>query len=624
VSTSPGPETDDSQPPAGDVVTPTDVEQAFSDADRTASNSDRLAADSDQRASDRDQATADRDHDGAVDLTAADQRAYEASREQRDAATAERLESQVDRGTTARERELTGRYRAVLDVGPNGVVAIDSSGRIVFLNEPLARMFGYTHEELLDRPLEWLLPASSRAGHVGYRTGYVADPEARQMAVDQELAGRRKDGSEFPIEVSLSPIETDHGVQVFATVVDVTDRMAAESHRLHTQKLESIGRLTGGIAHDFNNMLFAIRGYAELLAQDFAPDRIDHLVPEEVRAAVQEITRAADRAAALTAQLLAFTRQQVVAPTVVDLDAAITHLIPMLHQLVAPLIDVRLALGSDGGRILADPGWTDQIVMNLVVNARDAMPGGGIVRIETARVDGASVRQKVGPAAVAEAYIAMSVADVGIGMDEATQKRVFEPFFTTKPIGKGTGLGLATTYGIVRQAGGHISVVSEPGIGSTFTLYFPLVDAVSHPEPPQRPPARATSVGRVLVVDDEAAVREVTTRLLKTAGWDVVAVPDSVRGIEVASTGEPFAVVVTDVVMPGMSGLALADQLLDAHPGTGVVLMSGFVESTLELAPLLAKGAIFVPKPVSGERLIDAVGRAAGRAPAAADSDPAD
>jgi two-component system cell cycle sensor histidine kinase/response regulator CckA len=415
-----------------------------------------------------------------------------------------------------------------------------------------------------------------------------------------------------------SPVETADGLQVFATVVDITARKAAENQLLQAQKLESIGRLAGGIAHDFNNMLFAIRGYAELLTQDLTAMGRDRVDPESMLLSVNAIPQAAERATALTAQLLAFGRQQMVTMTVLDLNAAVTTVEPMLNQLIGENVRLVLKLDPETCHIRADKGQIDQIVVNLVVNARDAMPGGGTVTIETGHV----VFEEpyvIGHVAVTQgAYAVLTVSDTGLGMDLATREHLFEPFFTTKDVGKGTGLGLATTYGIVHQAGGNIWLYSEPGQGSTFKLYFPSADGPVVEEQAAMPATPPVGSGTVLVVEDEPWVRDMTTQILERSGYAVRAVADGAEAIALARTAEPFDVLVTDVIMPNMSGIELAERMMDRYPGIGVILLSGYTAETLDLERLTARGAAFVPKPVTPNRLVQAVHQSVASSRAAA------
>jgi PAS domain S-box-containing protein len=451
------------------------AEQAFSDADQTASAADQLSADSDQRSSDRDQAAADREHDAGVDLSAADERAYDSSRDARGAATGQRLANQVERTHTTRDREATGQFRAVLDAGPNGVVATAADGRIVYANAHLERMFGYEVGGLVGQPIECLVADSMEQGTAERRRTFLDEPVPREMGLGHDFIGRRRDGSEFPVDVSLTPIETNDGPQVFATVVDITARKRAESRLLHARKLESIGRLAAGIAHDFNNMLFAIQGYANILTEDLGGVRRDDVDLGDAITSVNGISLAAERASNLTAQLLAFSRHQVVAAADIDLNAAIRTIEPLIRQVIGKQIRLRLVLGGPGALIHADPGWIDQIVVNLVVNARDAMPDGGKVLIETGLLELGEAHLIADVEVQPGSYVFVTVTDTGSGIDPDARELIFEPYFTTKEFGKGTGLGLATTHGIVSQAGGYILVTSEPDEGASFQLLFPRV-----------------------------------------------------------------------------------------------------------------------------------------------------
>ena len=497
---------------------------------------------------------------------------------------------------------------AVLEASPNPIVAVDQAGRISYVNPQVENTFGYPRDELLGQPVEILLPPSASARHVAHRDGFLARPYVRPMGIGMDLAGRRKDGSEFPIDVSLFPVDTPDGPRVFATIFDITARKSAENQLLQARKLESIGRLAGGIAHDFNNMLFAIKGYAELLAEDLAPANRVHLDPDEALSNVEAISAAATRAASLTAQLLAFSRQQVVRSEVLELNAAIEAVEPMLRRLIGENLVLVVRRGRDSGRLRAGRGQLDQILVNLVINARDAMPDGGTITIESGNVELDATSAAGHPDVTPGRYVYLAVADTGHGMDSVTRDHAFEPFFTTKAQGKGTGLGLATIYGTVQQAGGHIWLDSAPGIGSSFKLYFPRVDApASVAALPQS--ARAISeTGTVMVVEDESSVRDMTSMVLRRAGYEVTPVGDGAEALErLIGLAEPIDVLVTDVVMPGMSGIDLAEQVLDQYPAAGVVLLSGYTAETLDLDRVVTRGALFLSEPVGSNDLLDAV-----------------
>jgi two-component system cell cycle sensor histidine kinase/response regulator CckA len=394
---------------------------------------------------------------------------------------------------------------------------------------------------------------------------------------------------------------------------------AAENQLLQAQKVESLGRLAGGIAHDFNNLLFAVHGYAELLTQDLGSKDAARLDPNRLLLSVNEISRAAERATALTAQLLAFSRRQIVTMNVLDVNAAVAKVEPMVRQLIGEDLRLIVSLDPSAGHICADGGQIDQIIVNLVVNARDAMPDGGTVTIESGNAvfDDAAARGHAG--VTPGSYVFLAVRDTGVGMDRATRDHMFEPFFTTKVVGRGTGLGLATTHGIVTQAGGHISVDSEPGNGSAFTLYFPRVEGAVDERQPV-PVVKLVGAGRVLVAEDDPAVRDITTRFLERAGYDVHAVADGTEAIAAVELAPPFDVLVTDIVMPNMSGIDLAERIMDEYPLVGVVLLSGHTTESRELRHATERGATFLLKPVTSSQLLHAVLRAIASRRAVAES----
>ncbi len=502
-------------------------------------------------------------------------------------------------------RAESSAHLAVLDASPNPIVGVDARGAVTYANPQALRAFGYEAAELLGKPVELLLPEQSAGRHAAHRAAFNANPHARPMGIGLDLWARRRDGREIPVEISLSPLTGDPAGTVFATVVDITARKAAEAQLLQAQKLESIGRLAGGIAHDFGNMMFAIRGFVELLEEDLEGDR-EHFDFAMALGNVHGIDEAATRAAALTTQLLAFSRQQAVSPQVLDPAASIRALEPLLHRLIGEAVELRLTLAHDTGRIRADAGQLDQILVNLTVNARDAMPEGGRIMIETTNVtfdEGyAADHFNVTPGE----FVLLAVSDTGIGMDADTRSRVFEPFFTTKELGRGTGLGLATIYGIVQQAGGHIWLYSEPGRGSTFKLYFPRVDAGEAPAAVPHQPGAAR--GTVLLAEDEATVRQMARQVLRRAGWSVIEASTGGEALQLLETmRHPIDAIVSDVVMPGIGGIELAETVLDRYPSVRVVLLSGYTAETLGLERVVARGARFVSKPASRRELLAAL-----------------
>jgi PAS domain S-box-containing protein len=497
-------------------------------------------------------------------------------------------------------------FRLAVEASPNVVIAVNADGHIVYVNPQVETGFGYRSDELIGKPVELLVPGALRTCHVSHRVGYGNRPVARGMGIGVEIMGQRKDGTVFPIDVSLAPVETADGLQVFVTIIDLARRKSVESQHLQAQKLESIGRLAGGIAHDFNNMLFAILGYAELMEQDLASNEPARLNPSGLLTRVKAISKTAERAAELTSQLLAFSRQQILLVKVFNLNDEVASVEPMLNQLIGTGIRLVLKLDPQAGHIRGDAGQINQVIVNLVVNARDAMPAGGTVTIETSNRDVTEeysqghVDMRSGP------YVLLTVSDNGIGMDRATRDRLFEPFFSTKVVGKGTGLGLATAYGVVHQAGGQIWVYSELGQGSTFKLFFPRVEATAA-ELPVVVPTAVVGVGRVLFVEDDPSIREVISELLGRAGCQVRAVGDAAEALETAAREGPFDVLVTDVVMPGISGIRLAEQVMDLYPSMGIVLLSGYTAETLDLGRVIKGGATFVGKPITSNKLLEAV-----------------
>ena len=515
------------------------------------------------------------------------------------------------------------KYRALLEAAPDAMVVVDERGEIVLLNVQAEKQFGYHRDELVGQPVTIIIPVGFAERLIADDLRSPADALAQQIGTGIELAGRRKNGSEFPIDIMLSPLETAEGILVTAAIRNISARKAAEGQLLQAQKLESVGRLAGGIAHDFNNMLFVINGHAGMLDQDLMPERRAALDLDHALGNIQAIREAGERAARLTAQLLAFSRQRVVSPKVIDLNAAVEGLEPMMRELIGTDVRLVVELSPGAGHVRLDAGQLDQILVNLMVNARDAMPDGGRLTIETADVtvdEPHTIEHfdlRAGP------YALLAVSDTGTGMDRSVRERIFEPFFTTKEPGKGTGLGLATAYGIVRQAGGHIWVYSEPGIGSTFKIYLPRVDPIGLLDAPAVPVAPDGGTGTVLVVEDERDVRDVTTQMLTRAGYHVIAVADGTEAIaRLARIEEPIDVLVTDIVMPRMSGIELADQVMDAYPRVGVVLLSGFTAETLQLERVTTRGAAFVPKPVTSGQLVAAVEGARATRPSAAPASP--
>jgi PAS domain S-box-containing protein len=487
---------------------------------------------------------------------------------------------------------------ALLESSSQAIVSIDRGGRIVLANRRTEEIFGYSGEELLGARIELLLPESKRATHTRDRDNFFAHPRTRPMGIGMDLAGRRKDGSEVPVEVSLSYVEIDDGVFAIAFVSDISQRKRLEEQLLHAQKMEAVGRLAGGVAHDFNNMLTVISGYNRMIL-----DELSTLDP--LRGYAEEILKAADRAAALTNQLLAFSRRQIMQPRVINVNAVLIQTQKMLQRLIGEDIELVLDLGVNVGNIKADPGHVEQAIVNLAVNARDAMPMGGHLRIETSNVALDEHYAKTHMGVKPGEFTMIAVSDDGHGMDAETRRHIFEPFFTTKEKGKGTGLGLATVYGIVKQTGGDIWVYSEPGQGTTFKLYFPRVLEPLSESSGADPSATRRSGGEtVLVVEDEQAVRDLTVRILQQLGYTILTASSGAQALEISAAHEGHIdLLLTDVVMPNMSGRQLADQILESRPDTRILFLSGYTENTVVHHGVLDAGVDFLPKPFSRENL---------------------
>ena len=437
-----------------------------------------------------------------------------------------------------------------------------------------------------------------------------ADPAERQRLVDRdtytdrqyddvEATWKRRDGHLLTVQLSVRAVRDGTGhVEYYETFVrDVTDQRRLQQQLLQSQKMEAVGRLAGGIAHDFNNLLTVITSYSDLLLEDLGTD-------DPKRSDVEQVRKAADGAAALTRQLLAFSRQQVVEPRVVSLNAVVESLQKILRRVLGEDVELAATPGPDLGAVRADVGQLEQVLMNLAVNARDAMPTGGKLTIETGNVEHDPAFARGHGAAAVRQFVMLAVTDTGVGMDEATKARIFEPFFTTKEPGKGTGLGLATVYGIVQQSGGFIWVYSEPGHGTTFKIYLPRVDAPAEgvAVTAVAPVGRGTET--VLLAEDAAAVRAVARQVLERQGYTVLEAPDGELALHLAQRHSgPIHLLLTDVVMPGMSGRQLADRLAPARPDMKVLYASGYTDDSVVRHGVLEEGMPYLQKPFTPESL---------------------
>ena len=472
-------------------------------------------------------------------------------------------------------RRSEASYRSFVQNAPFGILRTTPDGRILQANPAMVQMLGCAAEdELLG--LDMAEDVYSRPEGRPEGTAWAGNSK-RNSTQGIELEWRRKDGSTFTARCDTHVVLDGEGFLEFLEtfVEDVTERREMELQLRQRQKMEAIGLLAGGIAHDFNNLLGVISGYAELLSERTATDG-------KLHGSVEQIQKAASRASSLTRQLLVFSRQQVLETKVLDLNLIVADMARMLPRLLCEDIQVQVALEPVAGAVKADQGQIEQVIMNLAVNARDAMPGGGTLEIRTRRAAyDVELAQKYPSMAPGE-YVALVVSDTGMGMDKRVQAHIFEPFFTTKERGRGTGLGLATVYGFVKQIGGYIWVESEPGHGSIFAIYLPITTEVA---PSEAPAAAATAPGAgsgtILLVEDEESLRTLTRNILEESGYVVLEASDGARALEIAREhSSPIDLLLTDMVMPGMDGRAVAERVLQFYPEIKVAYMSGYTGMT--------------------------------------------
>ena len=499
------------------------------------------------------------------------------------------------RDCTAEREHRERHFRALVENGNDLLVLRDASGKPSWVSPNVTRILGVTEVDFLATE-EALVHDDDRASLSDVLERCLAAPGSM---VPAEQRMRHAGGSYRDLEGTYQNLLDDPAVGAVITALrDVTDRRQLHDQLLQSQKLEAIGRLAGGIAHDFNNMLSAILGFAGIVRAELHQN--DGLCSD-----VDQILHAAERASSLTRQLLAFSRKQILEPQVLDLNGHVVSMEPMMRRLLGETVDLEMALAKSLGNVRADPAQIEQVLLNLVINARDALPEiGGRILVETANVelDDEYARQHLdvtpGP------YVMLAVTDNGAGIDDAVRERIFEPFFTTKTLGQGTGLGLATVFGIVRQSGGHIWLYSELGRGSTFKIYLPRVyEALTGPQARPLPEARRATE-TILLVEDEATVRAFVKRALQRQGYVVLEAENGGEALLIAEQHKgPIHLLVTDVVMPRMSGRALADRLLAVRPTLRVIYMSGYTENTIVHQGVLDEGCAFLPKPVPLETL---------------------
>jgi PAS domain S-box-containing protein len=488
------------------------------------------------------------------------------------------------------------RLRSVLESAPDAIVIADSNGLILSWNPGAQAVFGYVPDEVLGKSLAVLMPPrfhdAFRAGLERHRTTGTAEMIGKMV----EFPGVRKNGQEFPLEISVATWRTAEGTFYSGILRDVSERQHLEEQLRQAQKMETVGRLAAGVAHDFNNLLMAVLGYSELTLRKLAPD-------DPLRGDLLGIIEVGERTATLTRQLLSFSRKQAVRPQVLDLHAVVATVSKMLRRLIGEDVELETRTDAVNSRVRADPGQLEQVLLNLAVNARDAMPQGGRLRIETDNVylDEAAARAR--PEARTGAHVVLTVTDTGCGMPPEVQAHLFEPFFTTKETGKGTGLGLATVHGIVKQSGGHIAVESAVGRGTTFRIYLPAAD----PDTAGSPTPAATAPGgteTVLLVEDEDVLRPLFRRMLQDKGYQVLEARNGSDALQIASShAGPIHLLLTDVVLPQMNGREVAERLTALRPGLRVLFMSGYASEKVFRHGVVEEGTAFLQKPFREETL---------------------
>ena len=545
------------------------------------------------------------------------------------------------RAELAQSRAMEERAVALIEAAPDAMVVVDRDGRIALVNAQTEALFGYRRDELLGAPIEILVPLGARGGHAARRDRYIDQPVVRPMGSGLDLTGRRKDGSEVPVEISLSPLCTAEGTLVSAAIRDITERREAQralhqardelevrvrertaeleqvngalqseiadrrqaERALHqAQKMEAVGQLTGGVAHDFNNLLTVVMGNLQLLA---AYHKGDAYADELIQGALAASRRGAD----LNRTLLAFSRKQRLAPVAVDFNEMTTAMERMLRRTLGEKVQIVVARAEGLPRAMADMAQLETALLNLAVNARDAMPNGGTLTIETGAVlfdeHSAALEGDVLPGH----YVMLAVSDTGDGMPPEVATRAFEPFFTTKEPGKGSGLGLAMVYGFVKQSGGHVKIYSEAGMGTTVKLFLPRIpapatDAGAVSTPATQPSGRET----ILVVEDEEFVRRLATRVLGGLGYKVLEARDGKSALALLEQHPGIALLFTDVVLPGgMNGPDIAREAQARRPELRVVYTSGYTGNAIQQLEALDVPVRLLSKPYAIEDLAQMV-----------------
>ncbi len=503
-------------------------------------------------------------------------------------------------------RESERHYRLLFEANPLPMVLYDADTlKIMDVNDAMLEKYGFSRDEFLNMTV----PELHAEEDLPRLRDLMAGPRPA-LAKSGPWKHRRKDGTWIDVEIFSHALSTHGRPTRLALANDITEQKQLEERYRQAQKMEAIGRLAGGIAHDFNNLLTAILGYSDLAIEELG----DHpVVPD-----LEEVRKAGEQAKELTQQLLAFSRRQIVEPRVIDVNDVLRGMEKMLRRLIGEDIVLTLDLQRGAGFINIDPGQIHQIIMNLAVNARDAMADGGALSIATKALTLAAEHLPGRPEIVPGPYLVLTVSDTGCGMPPEVQRHLFEPFFTTKESGKGTGLGLATVYGIVKQSGGYVWATSEVGRGTAFTLHFPLAAPGSEVWAPAVSAARGSrGTETILVIEDNEQLRNLASRTLRQAGYTVLAASDGKEAVRIGEAFDgPIDLVFTDVVMPGVSGSAAFALLVERRPGLKVLYTSGHADDSIVKHGVLDKGIVLLPKPYTATLLIQKVREVLDSAPA--------
>jgi PAS domain S-box-containing protein len=504
-------------------------------------------------------------------------------------------------------RRAEARFRAAVESSPAGMVMVDGGGSIVLVNKAVERMFGYGREELMGESIEKLVPERFRSVHPGHRQGFFRAPDARAMGAGRDLFGLRKDGTEIPVEIGLNPIETDDGTFVLSSIVDISQRKKEEAEReelelqlRQAQKMDAVGTLAGGIAHDFNNILGAILGFAELLR--------DSVEGHQAHRDLDELLAFTLRGKSLVEKIQTFGRRTERERHPVSIEGPIREVESLLRSSFPPTVEISVSVHPDTPRVLADPTAMHQVLMNLGLNAGQAMPTGGKIRIQVAPLYVADSRARAHPLLTEGPHVVLSVADTGTGIDPDLQPRVFEPFFTTKPPGKGSGLGLAIIHGIVQEHRGAVELESSPGEGTVIRVILPAVESDDLELRRGHEELERGAGERILYVDDEPGLRALGKRRLERLGYELVVAGDGEEALEIfRASPEEFDAVMTDYLMPRMTGLELASAISAIRAEIPILLLTGFVDHLPEEEIRAGGVTSILRKPISGQDLAAAI-----------------